>query len=297
VASSDQKWAALNGEYDSTRQNGMVMQKPRKTPARRETEHLFTINITAAKVLGWSMLCFGLVVLTASMAYASSALAFIGLGLVFWGAIITYIQTEDYVKMSLLDATALPSFETLGRIIKELNYKGNAVHLPSNYIKGSETKVYIPKQKNMVVPTAEEIQNGEDHLFIKKPKGILIMPPGRGVVRLLEKTLKKSFVKTDMKHLRGELLKVLTKDLEIVQAFEFEAENNTVRIGVRSSAYRSLLKDITNLSSFPNSLGCPLSSAIACVLAEASEKPVAIKNWHTSDDGNELQVEYLILKE
>ena len=171
------------------------------------------------------------------------------------------------------------------------------MHLPSNYIKGTETKVYIPKQKNMVVPTAEEIQNGEDQLFIKKPKGILIMPPGRGVVRLLEKTLKKSFAKTDMKHLQGELLKVLTKDLEIAQAFEFEAESNTVRIEIRSSDYRSLLKDITDLSSFPNSLGCPLSSAIACVLAEASEKPVAIKNWQTSDDGNELQVEYLILEE
>jgi hypothetical protein len=275
----------------------MVMQKPRKTPARRETEPVFTINITAAKVLGWSMLCFGLVVLTASMAYASSALAFIGLGLVFWGAIITYIQTEDYVKASLLDATALPSFETLGRIIKELDYKGNAVHLPSNYIKGSETKVYIPKQNNMVVPTAEELQNGEDQLFIKKPKGILIMPPGRGIVHLLEKTLEKSFAKTDMKHLQEELLKLLTKDLEIAQAFEFEAENNTVRIKIRSSAYRNLLRDVASMSSLPDSLGCPLSSAIACVLAEASEKPVAIKNWQTSDDGNKLQVEYLILKE
>jgi hypothetical protein len=273
-----------------------VMQEPRKTP-KRKAEHVFTITVTAAKVLGWSMFCLGITVLMASMAYTSSSSAFIGLGLIFWGAIITYIQTEDYVKETLLDATVLPPLEMLGQIIIELKYKGTAVYLPPDYLKGSETKIYIPKQKNLVIPTAQEIQNRKDYLFVDKPKGILITPPGIRLVHLLEEELKKDLANVGMQHVQEQLMKLLTKDLEIAQNFEFEVEDNEVHVGIKSSAFRALFKEITDLSSLRFSLGCPISSAIACVLARATGKPVIMRNWQTSDNSKKLQIDYLILKE
>jgi hypothetical protein len=285
-----------NGEYEPRRLEG-TMQKPEESSTRRKTEHVFTITITAARVLGWSMFCFGIVVLTASMAYASAALAFIGLGLLFWGAIITYIQTGDYVKETLLSASVLPSLETLSQIIKELDYKGTAVYLPSKYLKDSETKVYVAKQKNTVVPTVEQIQARQNSLFIDKPKGILVTAPGRGLVRLLEKTLKGSFTEIEMQDLPEKLQKMLIKDLEIAQNLEFRVDKSTICVGIRSLAYKSLLKEIANSSSINISLGCPISSALACILADATDKPTTIAKWQTSDDYKTLQLEYFLLEE
>ena len=47
-----------------------------------------------------------MIALTASAFYASSILAFIGLGLTFWGALLLYITPTKYVKLELLNAVA-----------------------------------------------------------------------------------------------------------------------------------------------------------------------------------------------
>ena len=53
-----------------------------------------------------TMLLLGIVALLASVIYASSILAFIGLGLVFWGAILLYVEPEEHIKKVILFAVS-----------------------------------------------------------------------------------------------------------------------------------------------------------------------------------------------
>jgi hypothetical protein len=83
------------------------------------------------------MLLLGTASLAASIGYNSSILAFIGLGLAFWGAVLLYIRPEEYTKKTLLEAALSSSLVTLDQMIKELGYTGDATYLPPKYFTDS----------------------------------------------------------------------------------------------------------------------------------------------------------------
>jgi len=268
------------------------MQKPQKS----QTSKRHRVSLT--KATGWILLSLGATALAGSILYSSQISAFIGLGLIFWGAILTYIQTEEYIKQNLLDATALPPLITLNQTLQELDYNGKAIYLPPKYFKNPETtKAYIPKQKEGKLPTPEQIQEQENKLFIENPQGMLITPPGAELTKLFEKTLETNFTRVDLQYLQQNLPKLFIENLEIAQNFEIETENNKVHVKIENSTYKNLAKLNTQLSNLYTSLGCPLSSAIASALAKATGKPIIIQNQRISEDGKDIEIEYGIIQE
>jgi len=178
-----------------------------QNPEKIQTERKRKLSLT--KVSGWTILGFGAAAIIASIFYASQILAFIGLGLTFWGVILIYIQTEEYIKEKLLDATALPPLETLNQILKELDYKGKAVYLPPKYLTTpEENKAYIPKQEEEKLPTPEQTQKQETKIFLENPNGILLTPPGAELAKLFEKTLETSFTRVDLQYLQQNMPKL-----------------------------------------------------------------------------------------
>ena len=100
-------------------------------------------KITPTKLVSWFLLALGLIALAFSIIYTSSILAFIGLGLTFWGALTLYITTEKYVKEILLNSTLLPRLANMDKILTELGYHGKAVYLPPKYLKDPETSARL----------------------------------------------------------------------------------------------------------------------------------------------------------
>jgi len=142
------------------------MQGPPKTSSKTKTKR----RTGLARATSLTLLGVGAAALIASVIYVSQILALIGLSLVFWGALLLYIQPEEYTRKALLDATALTSLATLNQIMQELNYKGKAIYLPPKYLKDPDAnKIYIPKQKDGKPPTPELILKEESRLFIKNP--------------------------------------------------------------------------------------------------------------------------------
>jgi hypothetical protein len=115
------------------------MQTPEKTSTRTNTKH----KIDLTKATSWTLLGVGVAALIISIIYASSILTFIGLGLLFWGAILLYIRDQEYTRKVLLDASVLPSLTTINQLVQKLNYKGNAVYLPPKYLKDPETSARL----------------------------------------------------------------------------------------------------------------------------------------------------------
>lgn len=254
------------------------------------------IRIEPAKVACSILTTTGVAALALSILWNSSVLAFIGLGLTFWGAVLAYIRTEEYVKGNLLEATALTPLATLNQIImQELHHEGKAVYLPPKYLKDPEdSKVYIPKQKNGPLPTPEKIHEKGDEIFIENPQGLLLTPPGGELTKLFEKTLETSFTRVDLQYLEQNMPKLFIEDFEIAQNFEMEAESNKIRVKIENSAYKNITKDAARLY---GSLGCPLSSAIACALAKATGKLITIESQKISTDGRKMEIEYNLLEE
>jgi len=85
-------------------------------------------NLSGA--VAYALLFSGAIALITSVFYSSSILAFIGLGLTFWGALLLYIKPVKHVKASLLDSTVISSLRSVDQMIKDLNYKGKAIYLP-----------------------------------------------------------------------------------------------------------------------------------------------------------------------
>ena len=255
-------------------------------------------KLNLANLAGWITLTLGCVSLTGAIIYNHQILAFIGLGLTFWGIILTYIRSEEYVKESFMDAVCLSSLEALNQLMDKLGYTDKAIYLPPKYLKEPEnSKAFIPKSKFSTLPKPEQTQREDIDLFIENPEGLLITPPGNELNKLFEKTLETSFTRVDFQFLQLNLPKIFIDELEIAQDLEINMENNKICVKIENSPYVRLVKEIRKLSKVYESLGCPLSSAISCALAKATGKLVKIEKQEINEAARTMMIEYGLLEE
>lgn len=248
--------------------------------------------------IAYILLFFGATALVSSIFYVSSVLAFIGLGLSFWGALLLFLKPVKYVKSSFLESTAISSLENLDRVIADLNYKGKAVYLPPSpyFLKGYKGgTVYISSEKNTVLPHIEELAGKE--VFFKNPKGICLVPPGLGLANLYEKELGTEFLKVDLEYLEDKLPTLFTDNLEIASDFEMNTQNDVIHIKITESVFKDFCKESRKISNVCGSLGCPLCSSIACALSRAIGKPIVIEKTELSQDDNVIEAYYRVIEE
>jgi len=186
---------------------------------KTKTKH----RIRLVKAACWTLLSIGALSLTVSIIFVSQILALIGICLIFWGAILLYIQPEEYTKKALLDAVMPLSFETLNQIINELGYRGKAIYLPPKYFEDQETnKAYLPKRLDEKPPEPNLILTQENQFFLNYPEGILFTPPGAQLTKLFEKRLGISFTQANLQYFKQNLPKLFIEDLEIAENLEID---------------------------------------------------------------------------
>jgi len=101
----------------------------------------------------------GALALTFSIINNSTILAFIGLSLTFWGVLFFFVRPIRYVQSSLLDSTALATYTTIDRIVKDLKFKGKSYYIPP-YPKEVYLPDYLKGLKDPVVfVSADESRN------------------------------------------------------------------------------------------------------------------------------------------
>jgi len=258
----------------------LELSKSSKSPSKR-------ISIVFL-VIGASSLVF-------SVAGNSQVLAFIGLSLVFWGALFLYVRPLKYVQSGLLDSTAIASYSTIDRIIKDLKYKGQSYYIPP-YPKD----VYLPKHlqglKDMIVfisadsgthmPAIEEMAKGK---FLVNPDGICIAPPGLGLATQLEKEMRTDITRMQLSELCESLPQTIMGDFQLAKEVGMKQENDQVYLRIFDSVYKDLYSQEEALRSI-HFLGCPLVSAILCVIAKTTGKIVTISRDRRSLDGQLLEV-------
>lgn len=277
---------------------------PYQIQVRKEAETLKSkrrTDSTASRKVGAALLAPGILLLILSLYYESQILAFIGLGLTFWGALFLLITPKKYVEASLLETAAVPSYLTIDRIIKDLKYTGNGYYTPP-YPKD----VYIPEHlkglKDIVVYISAENQENmpsitglaESKFLLENPSGVLVAPPGLGLLTQIEKSINTDFAKVSLNELCELAPRAILENFSLAKEIEMTIEENQVKLKLVDSIYKNLYSSENNLKSI-SILGCPVVSAVACAIAKAAGKPVAIQKQSISPDGSAMRVLYQIV--
>jgi len=179
--------------------------------------------------IGYILLFFGAITLVLSMVYSSNVSAFVGISLIFWGALLLFITPTNYIKRSLLEPTSASTFANINKILSNLNYNGKGIYLPPQYNKESEGgTVFIPtKTDNDSIPSVKEV--AQNKLFIENPKGICLTPSGLELTNLFEEELGIDFQECNIECLKDELQKLFVEGLEIADSFELKTKKISFR--------------------------------------------------------------------
>jgi len=254
-------------------------------------------NPTSTKI-GIIFLVPGVLSLVFSIFYNSQVLAFIGLGLTFWGALFFLVKPVRYVKGSLLDSAAFASYSTIDRIIKDLKYKGKSYYLPP-YPKDAYLPEYLRGLKDMIVfisadsgpsmPSIEEMAKSK--FFLENPKGISAVPPGLGLLAQFEKELGADITKVEMTELCEILPRIILENFHLAKEVQMKLEENQIYLKTVDSIDKELYAAAENLRSV-YLLGSPLVSAIACAIAKNTGKIVTIRQIKVSPDAETIEAWY-----
>lgn len=243
----------------------------------------------------------GILSLVFSIYVASQVLALIGLGLTFWGALFLFLKPVNFVEGSLLYNSAVSEYLTVNRIINDFGYKGKGYYIPPypkdvylpEYLKGLKASVvFISAEKDSELPSIEQIAKG---IFISYPSGVLVVPPGLGILSQIEEKSKVDFTKMGLNELCEFLPRFISQDLNLVKEVAMELSGDQAHLLIVGSLYKDLYSARNSLKSV-DILGCPVVSAVACALAKASGRTVTIQKQGISPDGLSIDVLYRIMK-
>jgi hypothetical protein len=241
-----------------------------------------------SQLAAYLLLGIGLVVLTASVLFASTILTFIGLGLAFWGMIAFFVQPQKYVKSDLMSATAESSLKTIETMMVGMGYREKGVYLPAAKEK---VVVFVPIEPFSRLPESSAVEGGT---FLRDPQGMLVVPPGLALANLIEKKLGFTLKNCGVETVVRALPKVLVEDLEIVRDVEINVKDDRIGFKLVDSIYADFCREMRETSRRCG-LGCPMCSALACILTVASGKPVLFDEDELSEDRRTTYSSYELL--
>ena len=254
------------------------------------SEHASAVKISVA------FLVPGILSLVFSIHEDSQVLAFIGLGLTFWGGLFLLIKPSTYVKGSILNASLVSTYVTFDRILSDMKIKGQSYYIPPapkgylpTHLKGlKETLVFISANPKDSFPALEDLARSK--FIMQNPRGICISPPGLGLAVKMEKELKTDPTKIDLDTLCETLPQTILENLQLATEMEMKHDKNEILQSIQNNIYANLytLEDLKS----PSIIGCPLVSATACLIAKTTGKTVTIQTIHTTDETRTLNIVY-----
>ena len=135
--------------------------------------------------------------------------------------------------------------------------------------------VFVPERNEAVKPSIEEMAKGS--FIVKNPNGILLTPPGIGLLSKIEKDFKVNFTKLRPSEVGDALPRFILDRLDLAKEMEISLEKNEVGIKIFDSIYGKLYRDDSYLA-VVRVFGCPIVSAVACALAKSTGKFVTVQS-------------------
>lgn len=245
--------------------------------------------------IGYVLLVLGFVFMFTSIYSSHRISAYIGIALIFWGAIALYISPSGYIKKSILDSIVKDPIEFMHKLASDLDYSGAPLYVsPGNLWGLSNSALIIPRQELDELPTDDWIS--DDRVFLENPPVMKLVPPGHTLSKLIEDELKTKYSAEELLDLSIDLKRVLVRGLEMVDSFQMTVEDSTIQVEMTGSVFFENFFDILELSQ-GKFIGDPLNSAIACILAKSTRKPVFIEDMSLDQNARTIRSTFKIVEE
>jgi hypothetical protein len=252
------------------------------------------VRATAYNAISYLLLMLGLITLLSSAFVSSYVLAFIGLGLTFWGALFLYIKSSKYVKLELLTASVSSTLTIIEKMLANARADSQGIYLPPKRLQDyTSSLVFVPTKPNQALPITR--QTNPKELETKNPAGLLITPPGLALSKLFERELKRQFIETSLEDLQTQLPRLFV-ELQITKHLTIQPQDNNITVRIINHVFEDLCNETAKLELTHRILGCPLSSAFACVFAKATGKPIVIEKEETSLDAT-TTIQYKVFED
>jgi hypothetical protein len=235
----------------------------------------------------WSILLWtgGTGMLGVSVWSDRTIFAFIGLGLIFVGALPLYLGRQGDVQTSLVGPAYFDSLQSLvpsdSHVIYSISH-GEGTRQLGAYLIGSEQSLTqnFPPGSNRPIRTSS----------VKT-----IAAPGMTLLLELERALGVDFSEVRLSYLISRIPKALTEDMKLAKHASFENNGDLFQIRILDSPFTEACESASRLGPPLDSLGCELCSSIALALAKSSGRPVTIQDTVVSLQGGQIQTTYRLL--
>jgi hypothetical protein len=239
------------------------------------------------------LLILGLICILFSALYVSSYLAILGVSLVFWGGILLYIKPFKQVPMAYVTTSTTTNMSNLERLLSALDFSKSAIYLPPKYLHDTDASlICIPKNENQYLPQPEET-NVE--LLNSKRDGLFLTPPGYALSKFFEQKLGASFTTIDLQNIQKILSRLLIEDLSLGESIDVQIRDNEITIKLDGNVFSDDCRESQKYPKAHGSIGCLMSSSLACVLAKTVGKPIVIHREVQSE--NSTMIQYMIIGE
>ncbi|MBO3804045.1 MAG: hypothetical protein JTT11_09310 [Candidatus Brockarchaeota archaeon] len=255
---------------------------------------LWKLRRAPSRVSGLSLSSLGFASLAASVLYESSILAFIGLGLSFWGALLLFARPSHYVRSEVLESGIRAHYLSLQRLLDHLGYEGRPVYVPPRRledVKGGSVFIAAEGVKNEEGAFPPDFSTRD--FITPNPHGVNVVPPGLGIANLLEEEMGRNFSSMDLGYLAQNLPAALVEGFEFAEGVEIEEAGGSVAVKIRNSIFEFFYRE--GMDKRLGGIGCPLVSSIALALARATGQPVVVSDAKLDPESGTVSALYEFL--
>jgi hypothetical protein len=128
--------------------------------------------------------------------------------------------------------------------------------------------------------------------LLSKNKEVVLTPPGLGLMKLIEKK-KLNLSNLGLEKMCEVLPQLMAQDFPLAKEFIMNIEDKRITVIIQKSIFKGLYS-VEKGSNSAKLFGCPIISAIGCILAQNSKKIITIDEIKSSKDMSTIQASYRI---
>lgn len=190
--------------------------------------------------------------------------------LILLGIFMILMINEKSIPKKISDVQVEGNMEALNNLIKELDFKGNAIFLPKSE-NLSEERIFIPSNSSGSIKIPN-LNDKNKHILITKVNGkklgLSIPPSGLKLLSEIEKN--KEFKDITPKNIEEKLQLLI--GINLLRSVSFKEQQNGWNLEIEKTNYS------INDQKMQNQYPCPICSAVITLITRAFNKKIRIYN-------------------
>ena len=238
--------------------------------------------------IGYLLLVAGIVVCSSAFDYQNRIMALVGTSIIFWGGLMIYFQSKDYVSGTVMRTTMQQYYDLLAEAVHVDNERDKPMYYTPPNISGlSSTRLLIQNKPKETEKT--------ELLPLRDPDNAkIVVPPGQFLSEAMEASSGVRYSSVNPLNLSILLEKAVIEDLELARSIVIEYKPPVIMVNIGENVYNPLFGE-KKFRVLLNTLGDPLISAIACAYSRSTSESVTLEEV-VHDDRRENSQYRLVLK-